>query len=126
MLGLERRHQLRFISLTLAALLAGCARQPAKPKDPPMEYTMRGEVKAVDPKNQLATVDHEKIEGWMGAMTMDYPVKNQHEFSKLRVGSRIEAKVVVQDLEYWLADIKEMPVSSTPASAAPVKMDSKK
>lgn len=87
---------------------------------------MRGEVKAVDPKNQLATVDHEKIEGWMGAMTMDYPVKNQHEFSKLRVGSRIEAKVVVQDLEYWLADIKEMPVSSTPASAAPVKMDSKK
>lgn len=77
---------------------------------------MRGEVKALDPKEKLATVAHEKIEGWMEAMTMEYPIKDQNEFAKLRVGEKIEAKIVVSDLDYWIAEVKE--ASTAPATQA--------
>jgi Cu/Ag efflux protein CusF len=108
-----------------ALLLGACAKQAPKPKEPPKEYSLRGVVKSLDAKNQLAKVDHEKIEGWMEAMTMEYPVKNPEDFSKLKVGDKIEAKVIVQDLDYWLADIKAIP-TGTAQTDAPPKADSKK
>ncbi len=47
----------------------------------------------------------QKIEGWMDAMTMDYPVKDQAGFDTLHVGDHITATVYVQDLNYWLGEI---------------------
>jgi Cu/Ag efflux protein CusF len=108
-----------FVAVTVSLFLAGCVKKASKPKEPPKEYILRGEVKRLDGKSQLATVDHEKIEGWMEAMTMEYPVKNPDDFSRLKVGSKIEAKVIVQDLDYWLADIKEMPAAPAPANTVP-------
>lgn len=49
---------------------------------------MQGEVVSVDPAAQTATVKSGKIEGWMEAMTMEYPVKDKAEFSKLKAGKR--------------------------------------
>ncbi len=109
----------------LTLLSVGCAKQPTKSKEPPREYVLRGEVKSLDAKNQLAKIDHEKIEGWMEAMTMEYPIKNPDDFSRLKVGEKIQAKVIVQDLDYWLAEVKEAPPSSTP-SAESSKSDLKK
>ncbi len=67
---------------------------------------MRGEVLRLDPANQLATIKHEAIQGWMGAMTMDYLIKDKPEFSKLKSGERITAKVYVQGDDFWVGDIK--------------------
>jgi protein SCO1/2 len=103
-------------SLLLATLLlVGCSQKPA-PK-PPVEYQMRGEVIKVDPSAQLATIKGEEIQGWMPAMTMEYPVKDKQEFQKLKAGERIQAKVVVQGTDYWLAAVSEAP----PAPARPPK-----
>lgn len=68
---------------------------------------MQGEVVRMDAKSQTATVKHAKIEGWMEAMTMEYPVKNKPEFDKLRVGEKIQAKVLVQGLDYWIDSATE-------------------
>src|SRR5712691_3659090 len=89
----------------LTLLLSGCQQNPAR--KPVAEYQMRGEVVGLDPAGQLATVKHDKIEGWMGAMTMEYPIKDKQEFTKLKVGEKIQAKILVQGADYWIATVNE-------------------
>ena len=87
------------------ALLAGCTR--ANKYDAGVKrYVLRGEVKSLDAKEQVATIKHEKIDGWMEAMTMEFPIRDKAEFAKLAPGKRIRATVHVKDLDYWLTDIQ--------------------
>jgi Cu/Ag efflux protein CusF len=51
----------------------------------------------------------------MEAMTMEFPVKDQAEFDKLRAGETINATVFVQGNSYWVADVHE---ESAPAPAS--------
>ncbi len=67
---------------------------------------MVGEIMALDAVTHNATIKHEKIGGWMEAMTMEYTVKPDAEFAKLHVGDRIQATVVVQDPTYWVTEVK--------------------
>jgi copper binding protein CusF len=94
------------VSLSLLLLLLfSCQRNP--PPRPVREYQMRGEIVSMDTKSQTAAVKHGKIDGWMEAMTMEYPVKDQQEFAKLKVGEKIQAKILVQGLDYWIAAASE-------------------
>ena len=98
----------RISSLLLSLLLlmlAGCAQKAA----PVKRYSMQGEVKALDASAHTATIAAGKIEGWMEAMTMEYPVKPDAEFQKLHVGDKIEATVMVSDPGYYVTDIKVVP-----------------
>ena len=97
----------------LMAALAGCSQAPA-PKAAAKEYQVTGEVLKLDPAAQTASVKAGKIEGWMEAMTMDFPIKDKQEFEKLKVGESIHAKVSVQGTDYWLSGITEAPAN--PAS----------
>jgi Cu/Ag efflux protein CusF len=90
----------------VALVLAGCQRKPA-PK-PTEEYQMQGEVISLDPTSQTATVKHGKIEGWMEPMTMEYPIKDKQEFSKLQVGEKIQAKILVRGMDYWIATVNPL------------------
>ena len=103
--SLFRRAMKSLVCLILALLPAGCQRNPA-PK-PAQEYQMRGEVVSLDPAAQTATVESGKIEGWMEAMTMEYPIKDKQEFTKLKVGEKIQAKILVQGTDYWIATVNE-------------------
>ena len=84
----------------LALLLSACQRNPPQPV---REYQMRGEIVSIDPSSQTATVKHAKIDGWMEAMTMEYPIKDKQEFAKAKVGEKIQAKILVQGNDYWIA-----------------------
>ena len=95
------------ICVVLALFLAGCQRNPAA--QPAKEYQMQGEVMALDPAAHLATVKAGKIEGWMDAMTMEYPVKDPQEFGKLKVGENIQAKITVQGTDYWISSVNSEP-----------------
>ena len=99
-------------------LLAGC-RQPAvqeEAKDEPVRrYALHGEVLRLDSQGRIAAIKHEKIGDWMEAMTMEFPVKEQPEFDRLRAGEKINATVFVQGNSYWVADIHE-DAASAPAS----------
>ena len=68
-------------------------------------YRLRGEIVRLDPQAHIALIKHEKIEGWMEAMTMEYRVKDNREFQALREGDRITATVFVRDVEYWIGGI---------------------
>ena len=68
---------------------------------------MHGVIQSVDAGAKTVTVKHDKIEGFMGAMTMEYPVKDPGELASLRKGETIDATVFVQDADFWLGEIKE-------------------
>jgi len=95
------------ICVVCSLLLAGCQRNPAA--QPAKEYQMQGEVVGLDPAAHLATVKGGKIEGWMEAMTMEYPVKDPQEFGKLKVGENIQAKITVQGTDYWISSVNVEP-----------------
>src|ERR1700684_4440831 len=93
--------------VVFALLLAGCQRNPAA--QPAKEYQMQGEEDALAPAWHLTTVKAGKIEGWMDAMTMEYPVKDPQEFGKLKVGANIQAKITVQGTDYWISSVNPEP-----------------
>jgi protein SCO1/2 len=88
--------------LGLVLLLAGCAKASS-----PKQYQLRGEITGLDAGGHVATIKHEEIKGFMGAMTMGYPVKDAAEFSKLSVGEPITATVYVSGDEMWVGNIQK-------------------
>jgi Cu/Ag efflux protein CusF len=96
----------RIFLTALALLLAGCS---AKEQSQPKRYNMQGEIKSLDPTAKTATINAGKIGDWMEAMTMEYPIKPDTEFAKLHVGDNVEATVVVNDLKYYVTEVKVVP-----------------
>ena len=92
--------------LSFCLLLAACSREPAPEVK---HYTIHGQIVGLDVKDKLATIKHQKIEGWMGAMTMDFPVKDAKDFAALHEGDKIDATVFVQGLDYWVGDVHTEP-----------------
>ena len=90
--------------LLLALALCGC-----KSKSAPVErYKLDGVVVSLDPTGQSAKIDGQKIEGWMDAMAMDYPVKDKKEFDELKEKEHITATVFVQGLNFWIGEIRQV------------------
>jgi Cu/Ag efflux protein CusF len=94
---------MRIAIACLALALAGCA----APKAPAKEFQMRGEVMSLDAGGHVATIKHEEIKGFMGAMTMGYQVKDPAEFSKLSVGEPITATVYQTTDDMWIGNIQK-------------------
>jgi Cu/Ag efflux protein CusF len=97
---MTRRFALSSLAMTFAA--CGTRQQPKR-------YQMQGEIKDLDPASKNATISAGKIGDWMGPMTMEYPIRPDAEFAKLHVGDRIQATVVVNDLKYFVTDVKVEP-----------------
>ena len=92
-------------------LLAGCA--GSKPAAPPKQYQLKGVVVRLDNQVRTATIKHERIDGWMEAMTMEFPVHDAKEFEKLALGKAITATVYVTDDGFWIGNIQPaVPVGS--------------
>ena len=88
--------------LLLLAPLAACT-----PPETIKFYPLRGIVKALQPADRIAVIQHETIPGFMESMTMEFPIKDPAEFAKLAVGHRIRATVCQQSrgLDFWLQGI---------------------
>lgn len=96
----------RAILAAAGFVLAACG---AKQQTESKRYPMQGEIKSLDPAAKTANIAAGKIEGWMEAMTMEFPIKPESEFAKLHVGDHIQATVVVNDLKYYVTDVKVLP-----------------
>ena len=96
--------------VVLMIALAGCSSsktEDAAKTGPAKEYPIHGEIRGLDAGQHVATIKHDEIPGFMKAMTMGYPVKNQAEFSKLKVGDQINATVYVKDDDMWVGNIQQ-------------------
>ncbi|HEX6183811.1 MAG TPA: SCO family protein [Pyrinomonadaceae bacterium] len=66
---------------------------------------MKGKVVSVDRAKGEATVAHEDIPGFMGAMTMDFPIRDAASLKVLEPGDGVQATLVVTDDAYWLENL---------------------
>jgi Cu/Ag efflux protein CusF len=110
--GRQNEMTLRLFPLLLLVFALGACKgnKPARPvSNAPIErYRLDGEIVQLDPEGHIAKIRHQKIEGWMEAMTMEFPVKDPSEFARLHVGDHITATVFVQDLNFWIGEIRQI------------------
>lgn len=104
----------------MALLMTGCKPQATAPTsaDDRSSYAARGVVQSIAPDRRKASIKHEKIPGYMAAMTMDLPVKNTNEFAGISPGDEITFTLVVTDNDDWMENLKRtgktMPVTPRP------------
>jgi protein SCO1/2 len=98
------------IVLIAALLLAACQKPSAPPAASPnaKHYPIRGTVVSVDKANKKAAIKHDAIEGYMEAMTMDFPIHADWAWDKLTPGATIQGDLVVDNQAkepYWIENI---------------------
>lgn len=85
-------------------------------------YPMKGMVISVDRENKRAKIEHETIEGFMEAMTMDFPIHADWVWDELTPGSEVRAEMVV-DINakdpYWLENVAII-AAPIPGQAPPI------
>jgi len=93
-----------FAALLFAGLLAlpGSAQSNANKKS----YSLHGTIEAVKDADQKVTVKHDKIEGYMGAMTMDYKVGDAGMIKKLKTGDEVTATLYDGDFTLYNIQVK--------------------
>lgn len=82
-------------------------------------FELRGKVVSVDADAGTVTVEHGPVEGFMGAMTMPFSVKERWVFENLEPGDRLDAILVVRGREYWLEELVIARPASLDAAAPP-------
>src|ERR1700681_4335663 len=121
-------HTSRLTAMTLAALFIGLVACSSPPKQsdvptpapaPPQQtqaqrFDLTGKVVSIDKAGKKLTVDHEAIPGFMGAMTMAYPVKDERLLDNLSPGDPVTAKVVSGGGQFWLENIATTNAAPSP------------
>lgn len=86
-------------------------------------YPIKGKVVSVDRAKKKASIEHEEIPGFMDAMTMDFPIKEDWVWDDLTPGSEIRAELVVDETAkepYWLEKIGIVAAPNPNQPAPPV------
>ena len=86
-------------------------------------YDLKGKVVSVDRERKRAKVDHEAIDGFMEAMTMDFPIYEDWVWNELQPGAEIRAELVVDSSArdpYWLEKIGIVAIADRNNPAPPV------
>src|SRR5713226_7175258 len=99
------RRSILAAAIALACMFAASGFAQDKAKGKAKSYTFHGKVTAVTEKG--LTVNGEKVEGWMEAMTMTYPVDKPEVLKMVKVGDSIMA--TVYDGDMTLHNVMNMP-----------------
>jgi protein SCO1/2 len=75
-------------------------------KAPEQRFDLKGKVVAVDPAHRQVTIAHEKIPGFMDAMTMSFDIGDDWAVAVLAPGQRIEATLVVRGDRSWIEGLR--------------------
>lgn len=89
-------------------LFAACRNTPTQLQNASAEakrYMLKGKVVSVDKAKKKATIAHDEIPGYMDAMTMPFPIKDDWVWEDLTKDSEIRADLVVDKDGYWLEKI---------------------
>jgi Cu/Ag efflux protein CusF len=90
-------------------IVLACGRsEREKPLSEPGErlFDVRGRIEGRDASDNILRLDHERIPGFMEAMTMEFTVRGADVTSLPPDGATVDAKLHVTDRAYWLTDVK--------------------
>lgn len=102
-----------FVTFVLALFLFGCSHEP-----PAKTYKLHGKVISIDKLGHQLIIDHDAIPGFMDAMTMPYPVKDDAMLGQVAAGDEIEADLRVQEAKAEIVALKVL--KKAPPGSAPV------
>ena len=108
------------IFLCILLLAIGCKRESSAPPvstTTDQTYSVRGVIQKVSLDLHHATIKHEKIPGYMDAMTMDFSVKNTNALDNISVGDEVTFTLVVTADDDWIENVQRTgkSVTLTPA-----------
>jgi protein SCO1 len=105
---MTRFSQMSAVSI-LAIALAGCGSQAThadvRSPEGAKRYALRGQIVRLEEGGKVVVIRHEKIEGWMDAMTMAFPLGDPRDGTSLHAGDRVTATVFVKGQDYWIGDV---------------------
>lgn len=84
-------------------------------------YPIKGKVVSVDKASKKAKIDHERVEGYMEAMTMDFPIHADWAWDELTPGAELKGDLVVDNTAkepYWIENIGII-AAAKPGQAVP-------
>ncbi len=117
-----------FLILFSVLLFTSCQKtqtqlQPASPTA--KRFTLHGKVIAVDRAKKTATIAHGDVEGYMPAMTMEFPVRADWVWDDLTKDADIRADLVVDDANgaFWLENIAVTAAPNPNLPALPARED---
>lgn len=104
--------------LSLAAASFSCRTQGDGASPNAKRYDLKGKVVAVDKAEKRVTVEHDEIDGYMGAMTMPFAVRKNDYWALdiLKPGDKMTATLVVDNGLSWIENIVITEESATGAS----------
>src|SRR5688500_11028980 len=82
--SMNLRQLILILCATLLVLAQGCGRKT---------YQVKGVVHEVSPEKKQVRVEHERIPGYMDAMTMMFDVKDTNELTGLKPGDNISFRM---------------------------------
>ncbi len=114
---------MRYLILFLFSILLFTACQKGETQTASSDakhYTLKGKIVAVDKAKKKATIAHEEIPGYMDAMTMDFPIREDWVWEDLTKDAEIRADLVVDKDGYWLEKIGIVAAPNPNQPAPPV------
>ncbi|MEP7038570.1 MAG: SCO family protein, partial [Acidobacteriota bacterium] len=121
---------MRYFLLFLFSILlfTACQKADIQPQTASADakrYSFRGKVVAVDKANKKATIAHEDVEGYMPAMTMEFPIRADWVWDDLTKDADIRADLVVDDAkgEFWLENLAIVAAPNPNQPAPPIRED---
>lgn len=93
----------------LLLVVAGC--KPAASPPPAaaatnQTYAVRGVIQQIPADRRHATIKHEKIPGYMAAMTMDFSVRDTNALAGFAAGDEISFTLVITEDDDWIENLK--------------------
>jgi protein SCO1/2 len=97
------------IILLLGLLISSCQKpQDTANSSQAKRFPFKGKVVSVNKEKKSATIDHEAVQDYMPAMTMEFPIHEDWVWNDLAPGSEIRAELVIDNTAkdgYWLEKI---------------------
>ncbi len=98
-----------FVLLILVgiSIFSSCKESPNSPKADAAEkrFTIHGKIISVDKTAKKAMVSHDDVVGYMPAMTMEFPIKEDWVLRDLKANDEIRGELVVADSGFWIENI---------------------
>lgn len=124
-------YRILLIAIFSSLILSACSGAADKGASAPeasanaKRYTLKGKVVSVDRAAKKAKIAHEKIDGFMDAMEMEFPIHADWVWDELKPGAEIRAELVVDSTAkepYWLENIGII-AAADPNAPAPTPND---
>ncbi len=89
--------------LLLASFATACNKSgPPTASSSAKRFELKGKVVSADKAEHKVTIQHEKVDGYMEAMTMPFTLLDDWVYSELKPGAQIQATLVVDQNRTWL------------------------